>query len=200
MSDRGPLQSLVNLERASVLLLDDNAQCLDILVQILLGFGVKTFHKCSTILEAKAVLAKTTVNLVICDALLGQEHGQDLVYWLRRQDSSSNRFVAVILVTSHTGQSRVESGRDCGANFIVAKPLTPAVLYDRILWVARENRPFVELETYVGPDRRFKFEGPPPGVAGRRRNDLNGDLGIPVEPNMSQSEIDDLMQPQKVSL
>ena len=54
---------------------------------------------------------------------------------------------------------------------MVAKPLVPAVLLERMLWVARSNRKFVESEAYVGPDRRFRAAGPPEGVAGRRAED-----------------------------
>jgi len=41
------------------------------------------------------------------------------------------------------------------------KPVSPQVLFDRILWVARVPRPFIDAGVYVGPDRRFKAEKPP---------------------------------------
>jgi hypothetical protein len=40
------------------------------------------------------------------------------------------------------------------------------------MWIAQESRPFIELDGYVGPDRRFQNVGPPDGHgAGRRRAD-----------------------------
>jgi len=45
------------------------------------------------------------------------------------------------------------------------------VMLERIIWVAKAGRPFLFTGTYVGPDRRFRDDGPPDGV-GRRREDL----------------------------
>ena len=53
---------------------------------------------------------------------------------------------------------------------------------------------------YIGPDRRFKREGPPAGMEGRRADDVAGDLGDAAAPNMSQEEIDAMMKPSKVIL
>jgi len=44
-------------------------------------------------------------------------------------------------------------------------------MLERIVWVAKEGRPFLFSGTYVGPDRRFRDGGPPDGI-GRRREDL----------------------------
>ncbi len=55
--------------------------------------------------------------------------------------------------------------RDAGANVVVAKPLSPEILLQRIHWVARESRSFIVAPNYAGPDRRFKNVRP----AGRAR-------------------------------
>ena len=69
------------------------------------------------------------------------------------------RTTAVILLAGHTLQSNVMRGRDCGANFVIAKPITPKILYDRVVWLAKDARAFVESPSYVGPDRRFQKIG-----------------------------------------
>ena len=189
-----------NLKGASILLVERGTMDMDILVQIMVGFGAKNFSKCHTMDEAKAAVAKTEFDLMIIDAVLGDEDGYELVRWIRREAAGANRFAPLIVVSPHTQTSRVARARDCGAHFLIAKPLRPMVLLERILWVAREKRPFVSTERYAGPDRRFKFEGPPPGSAGRRSDDLGDLVGDAKEPNMSQDQIDALMQPQKVSL
>jgi hypothetical protein len=66
--------------------------------------------------------------------------------------------------------------------------------------VARDERMFVDCEAYAGPDRRFKFEGPPPGEDGRRDNDLPAEVGQATDPNLSQDELDSMMKVSKVSL
>jgi hypothetical protein len=77
-----------------------------------------------------------------------------------------------MMIQGHTPVDLIQKARDCGANFVVAKPITPRLLLERILWVAQEARPYIELDGYVGPDRRFHNLGPPGGPGtGRRRSD-----------------------------
>ena len=99
----------------------------------------------------------------------------------------------ILVITADTRTSTVKAARDCGANMVVAKPMSPASLYERLSWVAFHPRSFVETATYFGPDRRFKIEGLPGGV-GRRVGD--GQLVIAEDegPALSQNEIDSLLQ------
>ncbi|MEK9947470.1 MAG: hypothetical protein VW999_15980 [Alphaproteobacteria bacterium] len=53
---------------------------------------------------------------------------------------------------------------------VVAKPISPRSLYSRLQWAAENERAFIESESYCGPDRRFKVEGPP-AEGGRRADD-----------------------------
>lgn len=198
---QAPPKPRVNLEKAAVLLLEDSPLSLDILVQVLTGFGIKDFRKCATVDDAKAAAADAPLDIMmVAAALPGDEDGYDFVRWLRRARLQPNSFTPVIMLTGHTQQSKVAKARDCGANFIIAKPLTASVVLERIIWVSRDKRPFVETDTYMGPDRRFKNTGPPPGSEGRRRDDLPLEVGEATMPNMSQDTIDGFVQPMRITL
>jgi hypothetical protein len=93
----------------------------------------------------------------------------------------------------------VARARDSGANFIVTKPIMPKVMFDRIIWLAKETRQFVDSENYVGPDRRHKAFGPPPGEKGRRHDDLSTEVGRPSGPDMCQSDIDAMFSPKRAA-
>jgi hypothetical protein len=190
----------INLERATVLVLDDNGASLDILSGVVAGFGVRTLHRAESVRDAQALVKIHTFDLIISDVQMPEVDGYEFIQWLRREASEQNRYVPVILVTGHTRISQIYKNRDAGANFTVAKPITPKVLLERIFWVAREERAFIECDTYIGPDRRFKHEGPPPGTDGRRKDDLQGEVGDAQEPNMSQEEINNLMKIAKVQI
>lgn len=190
----------INLEKASVLVLDDNGPSLDILSQVVSGFGVSQLSRAESVKEAQALVATKTFDLIISDVQIPEVDGIEFINWLRREAPETNRYVPVILVTGHTRTTDIFRTRDAGANFTVAKPLTPKVLLERIFWVAREERAFIECDTYVGPDRRFKYEGPPIGVEGRRRDDLPAEVGTAQEANMSQDEINSLMKVAKVQI
>ena len=79
------------------------------------------------------------------------------------------------MLTSHARAQNVERARDCGANLVLAKPISPKMIYDRLLWIAEDPRPFVLTRSYIGPDRRFK-EGPPLGAADRRAAGASADV------------------------
>ena len=190
----------INLERATVLVLDDNGASLDILSQVVSGFGVKQLYRAESVPDAQALIRTKTFDLIISDVQMPVTDGIEFIEWLRKQSGETNRYVPVILVTGHTRTSQIRKLRDAGSNYVVAKPITPKVLLERIYWVAREERAFIECDTYVGPDRRFKHEGPPPGTDGRRRDDLPAEVGEAQTPNLSDDEITNLMRPAKVQI
>jgi CheY-like chemotaxis protein len=190
----------INLERATVLVLDDNGASLDILSQVVSGFGVKQLYRAETVADAQALIRTKTFDLVISDVQMPVTDGIEFIEWLRREGGETNRYIPVILVTGHTRTTQIYKLRDAGSNYVVAKPITPKVLLERIFWVAREERQFIECDSFIGPDRRFKHEGPPPGTDGRRKDDLPAEVGDAQTPNMSDDEIANLMRPAKVQI
>jgi CheY-like chemotaxis protein len=189
-----------NLQRASVLLLDENPLGMSILVQILTGFGAKMLHRCETVEEAEQTVQKVELDLLVVDALGPSGAGYDFVRWLRRSGIKPNAYAPVLVTAGHTPGGAVTRSRDCGAHFILAKPLTPISMLERILWISKEGRRFVECDAYVGPDRRFKNEGVPAGMTGRRRDDLPPEVGEATMPNMDQQGIDGMFKARRVQI
>lgn len=170
-----------NLSKATVMVVDDEPFSLRLTAQTLLGFGVVTRHQCASADEASALLKTHPVDLLIVDAEMPGKDGYDLVNWLRRS-GFDNAWTPVLMISGHTPASKVAKARDCGANFIVARPLTAALLLDRILWVAKDIRGMLETPTYAGPDRRFRELGPPEGVAERRNDPMSrGKINLSTE-------------------
>jgi response regulator RpfG family c-di-GMP phosphodiesterase len=172
----------INFEKAKLLLLDDHCQGVSILSQITRAFGIVKFIPCTTIDEARQAVIEHELHLILINANLKEEGVYEFVNWLRRFDEPPNCFSPVILIAGHTQRSHVERARDSGANIIMAKPVSPASVLERVLWAAREKRPYVKCATYAGPDRRFQDLGPPVGVAGRRFDDAT-DAETEVEVN-----------------
>jgi len=190
----------VNLEQSTVLLIDDNPQALDMLSSVFHGFGVKEQIKCASAVEGVRIIQNRSVDLIVIDCADPSMDSYAFARWLRRETPAPLRFIPVMLLTGHASQAKVQEGRDCGVSFVVTKPLTPAVLLRRILWLAGDEREFIESENYVGPDRRVRNFGPPLGIPGRRQDDLSAHVGAAVEANMDQSDIDMLLKPQRVAL
>ena len=190
----------INLSKANVLVIDGSQHAVDMIAQILKGFGVAEVHRSSAIADAEKLVRSKTFDLIIIDPGIDDGAGYAFLHTLRHSPNNSNAYAPVILVSGHVRASDVARARDTGANYFVTKPLTPKALLQRIMFVVRDKRPFVEHGNFVGPDRRFKFEGPPPDSDGRRDGDLKAPLGSADEPNMSQNEIDSLIKPQRVMI
>ena len=160
--------AIINLTGAVTMVVDDSAFSADITSSALLGFGIKTRHSMRSAAEAIEVLREVEIDLLVVDCDMPGMDGFDLVHWLRRS-GPPNAFVPVIMTAAHIRRSMVTKARDCGANFIITKPFSAASLLERIVWVARDTRPFLEVGDYFGPDRRFR-EDQPPGE--ERRSDV----------------------------
>ena len=202
MSTRPPLISSnrLNLDKLVVMIIDDNPQGLEILSQVVAGFGVRSLVRCESGDQAREQLGRTPIDLIISDAQMPGLDGFALTSWIRREAPEHNRYIPIILITSHTRNGDVARSRDCGANYLITKPIRPKTILERIFWIAKEDRLFVEAEGYAGPDRRFRRAGPPAGMTGRRSDDLPVTLGEATTPNLSQDQINAMMKPAKVSL
>ena len=166
-----PSRGRINLERASILLID-NSWGVEILTRIFQGFGARQLHRADTIEKASALISKFPVDLIITEMLMEDDNVLEFVRKLRNDaDNERNRFTPVILLSAHTASAKVAEARDSGANFFVAKPLSPKVMMDRVLWVAGGKRQYLQTDSYAGPDRRFRQDPLPEGMIGRRQTD-----------------------------
>lgn len=190
----------LNFEHVQILLLEQSPHGLEILSQMFLGFGARNCHRCAAIEDATAIVHRATLDLIVIDPNLKEGDGLEFVRWLRNSGIDPNRFAPVLVLSANGANFAVARARDAGASFFLVKPVTPATLLERIGRVLRDKRAFIVADTYAGPDRRFKFEGPPAGMPPRRSTDLKSKLGDAKEPNLSQEELDSMFKPQKVTL
>ena len=191
----------INLKFANALVVDDNPQALELLCGVLSAFGLKQLERADSGATAMKAFKKQPFDLIVTDAQMPDVDGYDFVRWLRREGGDAARMTPVIITTAHTRRTEVARARDCGANFIIAKPLSPKVMLERIYWVSKATRPFVICDVYVGPDRRFKQLGPPKEFPdGRRDSDLAGDFCGGGGENLSQEELDAVVAPQRVKM
>lgn len=193
-------QIRINLDRSVVLLVEHNTQALDALNAMFRGFGVRKQFKCTSVSEAMHYVKTQEIDLIVTDSNMPDMDGYDFIRWLRREAPEDRRFTPVLMLTGHAARTMVEKSRDSGANFVIARPFTPEVLLQRVFWVAKDERQMVVAENYVGPDRRFKNLGPPLGMKGRRKDDLSTHVGAAKDPNLDQSDIDNLFKPARVQL
>lgn len=156
-------QARLNLKGVSTLLIDSEQFTRGLVARMLRGFGMDPAKQFENGEAAKAYLKHNCPDLVLVEAVLPDMQSADLINWIRKQDKGPTRFVPIIVLTGYTQLRTVAAARDAGANNVVKKPVSPQGLFDRITWVARVARPFIEAGDYVGPDRRFRQIEPPDG-------------------------------------
>jgi CheY-like chemotaxis protein len=180
----------LGLKDVEPLIVDDNNQSLEVISAILMGFGINKTSRCNSVAEARETLAERGFDVVMIDCEMPEEDGFDLLRHIRGDPSARNFTIPILMMSPSTPQSKVEIARDLGANFTIAKPVSPTVLLERLLWLAQCNRKFISEAGYSGPDRRFHTVPLPDGVSERRNADL--ELTAKPERALSQHEIDGL--------
>jgi two-component system, chemotaxis family, chemotaxis protein CheY len=181
----------INLRDLMILIADPSPYLCMLTHGILRGFGANKVLEVRHSLGVLETLIGQKIDILLCDARLPPHGGLPLTRAIRRNTENENRTMPILIMSSDTREATIASARDVGANMVVAKPLSPAGLYDRLAWVAFNPRQFIDTETYFGPDRRFKIEGYPGGV-GRRKGDKVVDVAEEVGPALAQDDIDSL--------
>ena len=164
-------QPRLNLRSVQTLLIDSDNFTRSLVANMFRGFGMDSPNVGETGAQAKHHLTHHYADLIVVEAALPDMESPELIRWIRRQDKSPFRFVPIIVLSGYTQLRLVSAARDAGANLVVKKPVSPAALFDRIAWVARTARPFIETADFIGPDRRFR-DVPPLDGEYKRDTDL----------------------------
>ena len=181
----------VNLRDLVILVADPNSYARRIINGMLRGFGANKILEVENSTGLFQSLTGQKIDILLCDARLPPHGGLMLTRTIRRNADNENRTMPILLMSSDTSETIVKQARDAGANMVVAKPMSPSSMYDRLSWIAFNPRPFIDTATYFGPDRRFKIEGYPGGV-GRRKGDKIIDVAEEVGPALAQDDSDSL--------
>jgi len=152
--------AVFNLTNAVTMVVDDSAFGLELTCGALRGFGIQTRYLCTSAAEAITILKDQAVDLLLVDCEMPGMDGHELVKWLRYSSLEPNAYIPVIMTAGHVRKSKVADVRDCGANYLVTKPFSASGLLERLIWVARDARPFLEVDDYKGPDRRSSTAAP----------------------------------------
>jgi CheY-like chemotaxis protein len=163
--------ALYDLGGLNVLLVDDNIHMRRIIRSILNAFGVKDITEAEDTSSGLKEALNTNLDLIICSWLMDVIEGPEFVKLIRCGENSVNPYIPIIMMSTFTERYRVIQARDAGVNEFLAKPVSPASLYQRIGSIIEKPRPFVRTATFFGPCRRRRTMGPPHGIAERRQAD-----------------------------
>ena len=101
-------------------------------------------------------------------------NGLELTQMVRQPGANADPYVPIIMLTGHSEKNCVVAARDAGVTEFLAKPISAKGLYQRIVNVVANPRPFIKTKTYFGPDRRRNSN--PNYVGTERRKGGNADV------------------------
>jgi two-component system chemotaxis response regulator CheY len=158
----------------TALIVEDNEHMRILLRTMLRAFGVHEIYECKDGSEALYFLGLKKPDFVLTDLAMAPMDGLEFTRAVRAFPSRVDCVLPIVMVTGYTERHRVEAARDAGVTEILAKPVTPAGLFQRIEEIVLRPRPFVRTSNYCGPSRRRHvkpdYEGP-----WRRKDDVLDD-------------------------
>jgi CheY-like chemotaxis protein len=139
----GPVDLDVDLafdfSKISVLIIDANHMCLDVLNGILAGFSFRRIHRTTELEGARKVVQTQGVDLVLIDPYPYGDDAYEFMRWFRTERGGLHASAPVLIVTGHTSMHLIKATLDCGADYVIAKPYSTNALLERILWVAHSD-------------------------------------------------------------
>jgi len=156
----------IDFNRLRFLVIDDNVHMRRIVRTLLHSFGARDVHEAEDGAAGLEAFTQYSPDIILADWAMPIFDGVELTQMIRQPGANANPYVPIIMLTGHSERTRVMSARDAGVTEFMVKPISAKALYQRILNVIANPRPFIKTETYFGPDRRRNVS---PGYAGAER-------------------------------
>jgi CheY-like chemotaxis protein len=161
----------IDFNKLRFLVCDDNAHMRRILRTLLHSFGAREVYEAEDGATALEVFTHYVPDIVITDWAMPIFDGLELTQMIRQPGANANPYVPIIMLTGHSEKRRVMMARDAGVTEFLAKPISAKALYQRILNVVANPRPFIKTKSFFGPDRRRNvssaYVGPERRVGGK---------------------------------
>jgi PleD family two-component response regulator len=114
--------------------------------------------------DAMQAIRMGRTDLLIVGDKLTPQNGCAFVAAIRHMGDESIKHIPIVLITDKPDVTLVRKARDVGVNEILANPVSAKAMEARVLSAIENPRAFVEVENYVGPDRRRRraanYKGP----------------------------------------
>lgn len=151
-----------DLSEIKVLVAEDYAPMRKLLGQILFELNVGEFQMVASGQEAIKFLEDYPADLLLVDNIMDPIGGTDLTRLVRAGKTPADRHIPIIMVSGETSKELIIGARDAGVNEFLAKPISTRMVYQRVMNIIENPRPFVSTDDFYGPDRRrrqMRFPG-----------------------------------------
>jgi CheY-like chemotaxis protein len=121
---KGQFASLPSLDDVQVLLVDDDADTLQIL-SVMLADSKATFQTAASVSEALEVLEWYEPDVVVSDLAMPGQDGYSLIRQLRALEAKNGTQIPTVALTSHARVEDRTRALSAGFNMFVPKPVQP---------------------------------------------------------------------------
>jgi len=184
------------LADVSILVADDQEFILSLVREMLRVLGAEKIYDAYDGDEAWDILGTQQIDLMLIDWYMKPVDGIALTHRVRNDKESPNPYLPIIMMSGYSERARIIKARDSGINEFVVKPLSAKALFGRIVNVIEHPRQFVRTENFFGPDRRRRNQEVEDDRRGKGDKDKKPDM--PMNKEMSQSEVDAFLNPDSV--
>lgn len=116
-------------------------------------FGVKQIVWRRTVGGVETALTEGRFDSVVIDLSLPGGDAIDLVRRIRLGEVGYDPFLPIIVTTWVAKGGAIGAALEAGADDVLAKPVNPAKLAQRVERMATERKPFIAADGYIGPVR-----------------------------------------------
>ncbi|MHA6296937.1 response regulator [Devosia sp. CAU 1758] len=138
------------------LIIDPRANMATLVADMLRTLGRHDISESSEASQALLHLGRRSYDVVIIDDSLIGPDAVELVRRIRADIAGPNRLTPVIMMSAAPDAARIAAARDAGVTEFLRKPFSARDLKARLDSLNAAPRPFVEAQSYAGPDRRRK--------------------------------------------
>lgn len=133
----------LTIEQMNIVVVDPSRTMQTILRSMLQQMRPRRLRVHDTALSALRDMVMEPPHLVISEWKMEHMSGYGLIKIMRHESMPPLCAVPAIIVTGSATRSAVEGALRIGAHAVLAKPVSPAVLRQRIEWICRDERPLV---------------------------------------------------------
>jgi DNA-binding response OmpR family regulator len=151
-----PNAGQVNYAAVEVLLLDRDLAMRHLIRSALVGIGFRHVIECRAVQEIEPLVTQRPVDLMLLDLDTDTEQVCQAIRDIRNHRYGLNPFVVVMAMTWTPERRIISRTLDAGTDDVLAKPVSAAVLKDRVRNLVLFRKDFVVTGDYIGPDRRLE--------------------------------------------
>ncbi|MDH5722489.1 MAG: response regulator [Alphaproteobacteria bacterium] len=146
----------LNLERISILVVEDIMPMRDLLVSMLKTMGVGQVYFASDGQSGFNTFCNKNPDIVMTDWHMPELNGIELAQKIRKSEKPLNFTVPIMMMSGYCSPARISDSRDNGITEFIVKPFSAMDISTRMAYMIKNPRDFIITKEYAGPDRRRK--------------------------------------------